>query len=42
MKNYKTKYKKLNYETYKFRNEIVTNPPALLVTFFFSVAEIKL
>jgi len=42
MKNYKIKFKKLNYETYKFRNEIVTNPPALLVTLFFSVAEIKL
>jgi hypothetical protein len=27
--------KKLNYETYKFRNEMVTNPPTLLVTLFF-------
>jgi len=25
----------MNYETYKFRTEIVTNPPALLVTLFF-------
>ena len=37
MKNYKTKFKKLSYETYKFRNEIVTNPPALLVTHFFQL-----
>ena len=35
MKNYKTKFKNLNYEAYKFRNEIVINPPALLVTLFF-------
>jgi len=41
MKIYKTKFKKLNYKTYKFTNEIVTNSPALLVTLF-SVAEIKL
>jgi len=37
MKNYKIKFKKLNYEIYKFRNEIVTDPPALLVTLFFQL-----